>query len=43
MKILFWNVRGLGRSARRRQVSEYIKEEALDGVGLQETMKKDFT
>jgi exonuclease III len=40
---LFWNIRGFGRLARRRQIKDYIKEEFLDGVDLQETMKEDFT
>lgn len=35
-------MRGLGKPA-RRQVGEYITEEGLEGVGLQETMKEDFT
>jgi exonuclease III len=43
MRIMFWNVRGLGNPARRRQVREHIAEEGLEGVGLQETMKTDFT
>jgi hypothetical protein len=42
MKVLFWNIRGFGRPA-RRQIKEYIRDEALDGVELQETIKKDFT
>lgn len=43
MKILFWNIRGFGRPARRRQIREYIMEESLDIVGLQETIKQDFS
>jgi hypothetical protein len=43
MKFLFWNIRGFGRPDRRRQIREYIKEEWLDGVGLQESMKENFT
>jgi hypothetical protein len=40
---LFWNIRDFGRLARRRQIKDYIKEEFLDGIGLQETMKEYFT
>jgi hypothetical protein len=40
---LFWNIRDFGRLARRRQNKDYIKEEFLDGIGLQETMKEYFT
>jgi exonuclease III len=43
MKIMFWNIRGFGRLARRRQIREYIREEGVDGVGLQETIKSEFT
>jgi hypothetical protein len=42
MKFMFWNVRGLGKPP-RRQVRELIEEERLDGIGLQETIKVDFT
>jgi exonuclease III len=43
MKILMWNVRGLGKPARRRQVREYILHENIDFIGLQETIKQDFS
>jgi exonuclease III len=43
MKMLMWNVRGLGKPARRNQVRNYILQEGADLVGLQETMKQDFT
>ena len=43
MKILMWNVRGLGKPARRRQVREHIFQEKIDVVGLQETVKGDFS
>jgi exonuclease III len=42
MKIMFCNIRGFGSSA-RRQIKEYIKEEGLDVVGLQETISEGFT
>ena len=38
-----WNVRGLGKSARRRQIREFILRERIDIVGLQETVKEDFS
>ena len=43
MKILMWNVRGLGKPARRRQVREHIFQEKVEVVGLQETIKGDFS
>ena len=43
MRILIWNVRGLGKLARRRQVRDYIFQEKVDIVGLQETVKEDFS
>jgi exonuclease III len=42
MKFTFWNMRGFGKPA-RRQHRELIKEEGLDGVGIQETIKESFT
>ena len=38
-----WNVRGLGKPARRRQVREHIFQEKIEVVGLQETVKGDFS
>jgi len=43
MRILFWNVRGLGRAYRRGWIKEHILAEDLDIVALQETIKQDFT
>jgi exonuclease III len=43
MKILFWNVRGLGKSYRRNWVKNHILAEDLDVVAIQETIKQDFT
>jgi exonuclease III len=42
MRMLIWNVRGLGNPARRRQIREHISHEKIDIVGLQETVKSDF-
>ena len=43
MRVLSWNVRGLGNAARRGQVRTYIHKERIDIVGLQETVKQDFS
>lgn len=43
MRTLFWNIRAVGRPARKRQIKEYIHGECLDCVGLQETKTQDFT
>jgi exonuclease III len=40
---MFWNIGGFGRPTRRNLIRDYISSEGLDGIGLQETMKKDFT
>lgn len=43
MRFLFWNVRGLGKGSRRRQVREFINDHNLEVVGLQETIKNSFS
>jgi exonuclease III len=43
MRIMMWNVRGLGKAARRRQTRDYISQERIDIIGLQETIKSDFS
>jgi exonuclease III len=43
MRFMFWNIRGFGAPARRRQVRELIVEEKLDGIGLQETIRQEFS
>jgi exonuclease III len=43
MKLLFWNIRGWGQKDRRRQVNEFTNKEKADFVGLQETLKEDFS
>lgn len=43
MRFLFWNVRGLGKSSRKKQVREFIEKHKLQMVGLQETMKDSFS
>ena len=42
MRALFWNLRGFGHDGRRRQLIEYIREEHIDIVAIQETMRSDF-
>jgi exonuclease III len=42
MRILMWNVRGLGKAGRRKQVRDHILHNDIDVVGLQETVKKEF-
>lgn len=43
MRFLFWNVRGLGKNSRKKQVREFIEDHKLQVVGLQETMKNSFS
>lgn len=42
MNILFWNVRGLGNPGRRRQLIEVVKENKIDVICLQETIRVSF-
>lgn len=42
MKIIFWNIRGMGKLARLRQLKEMIGREKPDIIGLQETIKQHF-
>jgi hypothetical protein len=43
MKILFWNIKDFVKPSRRKHIKDFIKQEGLAGIGLQETMKRDFT
>ncbi|KAE8778785.1 putative NOT transcription complex subunit VIP2 [Hordeum vulgare] len=43
MKLLCWNIRGFGLTGRRRQLIEYLRQEEIDIVGLQETIRQDFS
>ncbi|XP_073360452.1 uncharacterized protein [Aegilops tauschii subsp. strangulata] len=43
MRTLFWNIRGFGQDGRRRELIEYIRDEHIDIVAIQETMRTDFT
>lgn len=39
---LIWNIRGFGSDGRRRQIKDYMRQENVDIVGFQETIKLDF-
>ena len=43
MKVLFWNIRGLGAVGRQRQLRELVFEHRIDIVCIQETIKNDFS
>lgn len=43
MKILIWNIRGMGNPARVRQLKEIVKEQRCEIVGVQETIKQAFS
>lgn len=40
---IFWNLRGFGQRDRRRQLIEYIRDQRLDFVGLQEMIRSSFS
>lgn len=42
MKILSWNIRGLGQPIKSSRLGEIIRDYGIDLVGLQETKKEDF-
>lgn len=42
MKVMFWNVRGLGTAHRRGFIRNHVIQEDLDIVAIQETIKQDF-
>jgi len=43
MRVLFWNIRGLGKLARVRQLKELVANEKVDIIGIQETIKQTFS
>ena len=43
IRLLDWNMRGFGQDDRRYQLIRYIREEEVDIVGIQETIKQDFS
>jgi exonuclease III len=43
MRILCWNIRGLGSRGRRKQLKELAASQNVDVTCLQETMKESFS
>lgn len=43
MRLLFWNIRGLGNARRRRQLRELVFEQKVEIICLQETIKDSLT
>jgi exonuclease III len=43
MKILFWNIKGVGGASRRKQLRELMQEHTIDVLCLLETIKADFS
>uniref|UniRef100_A0A452YKI6 Endonuclease/exonuclease/phosphatase domain-containing protein n=1 Tax=Aegilops tauschii subsp. strangulata TaxID=200361 RepID=A0A452YKI6_AEGTS len=43
MRGLIWNCRGVGKKGMATCLSDLISDHSLDFLGLQETMKKDFS
>jgi exonuclease III len=43
MKILFWNIRGLGTAGRRNQLRQLKQQHRVDVICLQETIKAEYT
>lgn len=43
MKALFWNIGGMGKKAKVGQLKDILMTEKVDIVGIQETIKHDFT
>jgi hypothetical protein len=43
MKALLYNIRGFGQQGCRTQLKDFMREHRLDVLGLQETIKQDFS
>ncbi|XP_071685047.1 uncharacterized protein [Lolium perenne] len=43
MRALIYNIRGFGQLGRRTQLKDYIRDNRLDIIGLQETIRPDFS
>ena len=41
MKIISWNVRGLGSRNKRRMIKDFLRSENLDVVMIRETKKEN--
>jgi exonuclease III len=43
MKFLSWNIRGMGQLGRINQLREFLTQEKVDIIGIQETIKQEFS
>jgi hypothetical protein len=43
MKALIYNIRGFGQQGRRSQLKGFMRDHRLDILGLQETIKQEFS
>jgi exonuclease III len=43
MRALIYNIRGFGEQGRRTQLKNYLRQNRCDIIGLQETIKADFS
>jgi exonuclease III len=43
MKILFWNIRGLGARGRRKQLKDIRTSHRVDAICLHDTIKSEFS
>jgi hypothetical protein len=43
MRALFYNLRGFGGQGRRTQLRDYMQRDRVDILGLQETVRQDFS
>lgn len=43
MRLMFWNVRGLGMMHKRGLILKHILQEGLDLVAVQETIRQGFS
>ena len=43
MRVLFWNIRGFGHDGRRRQLVEYMRDEHIDIIAIQENLRTYFS
>ena len=43
IRLFDWNLRGFGQEGRRNQLREHMRREDVDIVGLQETIRQDFS
>jgi len=43
MKMVFWNIRGMGKLARASHLKDLVAQEQIDIIGIQETIKQSFS